>query len=293
MKAFPIKIKFSRIGFLWILFLLMFFLSISETSYAEARFMGIEELIAVSDAIAVIDVKKSEKLGEIYDKNIPEINGWRYAQKNYFKFLKLIKFKSWEKPDLNKIYILWAEKSFECARASYKKGLYLVFLEYVGKGEWVTINHQYGGLRTGDNNIVYNFEYYLRNDTSNNGDKMKKYSLKEAEREIEKRIIKKGKTEFYGIIVSKPDYYKKNNKESKESIYRKIKIRIKENVEINGKIVKKGISGIWPRGLQYMVKAYIKNGEYSNIINNKNTFLFEGFWKDGYLFIKIVKKADG
>ncbi len=62
-----------------------------QFSNAKAIFMGLEEVIAVSDFIGVIEITKPEKIGELFQENLPKRGFWKYSQKNIFKVISIIK----------------------------------------------------------------------------------------------------------------------------------------------------------------------------------------------------------
>lgn len=66
---------------LWIIIFVC--LAFNESAWTEARFMKMEELVAKSDVIAVIEVIGSEKIGDPFEENLPRKGYWTYAQKKH------------------------------------------------------------------------------------------------------------------------------------------------------------------------------------------------------------------
>jgi hypothetical protein len=109
--------------------------------------MGLIEVSKRSDIIALIEIIKTEDLGEIFDKDLPQKGFFTYAQKNHFFFKEIIKNKKNLEVELRDLGILWARKSYNCDLISYLPGTFLVFLEHVEGNEWVTLNHSLGGYQ--------------------------------------------------------------------------------------------------------------------------------------------------
>ena len=84
-----------------IIFLVIFLFSI-QFAHAKARFMGLEEVVAVSDFIGIVEVTSSEIIGEPFQENLPQKGYWQYSQKNIFKILSIIKTSPIVSVDTNK-----------------------------------------------------------------------------------------------------------------------------------------------------------------------------------------------
>jgi hypothetical protein len=171
----------QKIRYILLTILISLGLCTVQSAHGKARFMGLEELVAVCDFIGVIEIIRTEKVGEKFQDDLPRKGHWKYSQKNSFNILYSIKTSAATKTDPAALQVLWAEKTFICASASYKPGRYLVFLKSVDLNEWITINHQLGALLI-ENNIV-DFNYYLtQKDTS------PKISIETAEEKIKKYL---------------------------------------------------------------------------------------------------------
>lgn len=152
-----------------------------SATFAKARFMGLKELAATSDIVAVISVTETTSLGPMGSEGLPKKGHWTYTQNNTFRFVEVLKTSDWIHFDQEQDQMLWAEKTFICARASYAPGKYVAFLKSVGTNEWITVNHHLGGLRIDDDGNVPAFNWYL--DSANNE---KTLSLNEVKRKIQK-----------------------------------------------------------------------------------------------------------
>jgi hypothetical protein len=174
-----------------------------QTAAAKARFIGLDELVAISDVIAIIEVNKSEKLGEPFEDHIPQKGYYQYAQKNTFQFLEFIKVHEDATPDKEQMHTLWANKNFKCARAIYEKGKYLVFLENITSKEWITLNHNDGALRIDDANRVNWDSKLIEKDES------KKEALDKFKDKVRTKIVDFWESEAdlakkYSIWISSP-----------------------------------------------------------------------------------------
>lgn len=152
-----------------------------SATFAKARFMGLKELVTSSDVVAVISVTETASLGQMGSEGLPKKGHWTYTQKNTFRFVDVLKTSGWINFDQEQHQMLWAGKTFICARASYAPGKYVAFLKSVGTNEWITVNHHLGGLRIGGDGNVPTFNWYL--DSANNE---KTLSLNEVKRNIHK-----------------------------------------------------------------------------------------------------------
>lgn len=261
----------------------------SQSAYAKARFMGLEELVAVSDVIAVIEVIKSEKMGEQFDKGLPKKGFWNYAQRNKFKFIEFIKVQKGAVLDTKKPQILWAKKSFVCASASYAKGRYLVFLENVGENEWITLNDHLGGLAVDGKGDVAGFGFYREKGYSEAVD------IKESKEAILKALIDKEQVSFYARIdpAFKPIY----NVWREGCPFQKLWLHIEEYTWIEEKYTKTEIIGKWPRGLTLFVRGFIntddiKRKSFEKMIEKGGTFQITGIWEKGYLYLRSIQNKE-
>jgi len=245
---------------------------------AKARFMSIEKLVATSDIIAVIEVIKTEQLGKMFDQNLPKKGFWKYGQKNIFRFEKMIKNNGFIAFNTKKPQMLYAQKSFICAKASYKPGKYLVFFESVGLNEWITINHQFGGLRIDSNSNVLSFGWYLKE-----RDFKAKIKLKKAIQMIEDIKLDSKPIYLSVNIPSNLMYNKWNVKNNSQKLFFHVYTPPKQN---------------WPNGLTNFVRAYFKKGavkkaDYNLIIKSGGKYNIKAIWTNGYLVIDSIKPFEG
>jgi len=246
----------------------------NQSAYSKARFMQLEELVAVSDIIAVIEVIRVEKIGNRFDKNLPKKGYSTYAQKNSFKFFEFIKVRNDNLLDKDKTHILWAEKSFICASASYAIGKYLVFLENVEENEWITINHQRGGLPIDKDNYIKGFDFYIEG--SEQG-----VDLENAKILISNVMFDKEKVSFSAQVNPKSIY----NLWKKGVSSQKLVFNIKGEPD-----------GKWPKYLFYFIKGFIKTDSiekalFEKIINRGGTFDMIGIWKEGQLELVFIQDS--
>ena len=116
---------------------------------AKAHFMDLPAAVADADAVAVVQVETSEKVtGQ-------KKGYWTYGQRNTFRFLELVKRAPFVEPVIKERQILWGEKDFVCESESFRPGLYLLFLESIERGEWVSTNHYRGVLPIEQNTVAW------------------------------------------------------------------------------------------------------------------------------------------
>jgi hypothetical protein len=139
--------------------LLLIVLCASRDALSKARYMELAELTAVSDFIGIVMVDSSVTLGHIFDPGLPIRRYNSYSQKNLFHVTDIIKSSEFIDIELNRSDTLWAGESFICAQAYYRPGLYLVFLETIGPGEWTNFNYQLGALRIENDSV--DFGWYI------------------------------------------------------------------------------------------------------------------------------------
>ncbi|MEE9554831.1 MAG: hypothetical protein V3W18_11080 [candidate division Zixibacteria bacterium] len=231
--------------------------------------MDLEELVAVSDFIGVVEVDSSEMLGEIFNPNLPKRGYWEYAQKNRFHVIEIIKSATFIDVELDRIDTLWAEKSFICAAASYSPGKYLVFLEAVAKNEWITINHQLGGIEIENDSVEFG---WYKNSRMKNA----LISLAEAQKAINKCMIDSPVFEIEVTIPS--DLLYNEWQENRE--YQKVIFHIYNPP-----------SEFWPDGLTNFARCFIKISceDYESVTQNGGNYHLSVHWENGYLIVDSIK----
>jgi len=270
---------------------------LTQSAYGDVSFMGLEELVAVSDVIAVIEVTQSEKMGEFFGKNLPKKGFWSYAQRNNFKFIEFIKAQEGAVPDIKSLQVLWAQESFICANVSYTKGRYLVFLENVGKNEWVTLNFQFGGLPIDEDGNVARFGVYKVDKENRLIDfdfsKAKEaINVKEAREMILKSKLNKKQISFYARVD--PAFLNIYNIWRDSSPFQKLYFHIEEYTWINEEYTKTKVIGKWPKGLILSVRGYINTskidrGAFLKMTKEGGAFKIRGVWKQGYLYLESIQ----
>lgn len=242
--------------------------------FAAAEYMGIEELVAFSDVVAVIKVTETESLGDRFDQDLPKKDFWNYAQKNTFQFISLLKDGGFIEFDQKKDQMLWAEKSFICAYASYTIGTYLVFLESVGANEWVTVNHELGGLEIDGNTLRFGWYY------AGSKDDKGKFTLSHVKASIEEVVLHDKKVSFKAKISPFPinTYNKWRSGESFQKLLM---------------IVPKPPNMHWPDPFAVKVKGFIDEStiskeKYQSITEHGGQYNVKASWVKGYLLIESI-----
>ncbi len=259
------NIIFTLIGFL---------ILITTEVYGKARFMGLEETVAVSDLIAIIEVTHTETVGQPFSEKLPKKGYWNYSQKNTFLIKEIIKDSPIVLPKIEEGHILWAEKSFICAHATYKPGKYITFLEHIEANEWITLNHQFGALPIDSDNNVPAFDWYL-----SEKEKGKTISLKEVRKRISQATLDGIDTQCKAHIPPKLLY----NAWKKNSNYQKLWFHVHEPPANN-----------WPEGLSSFVRGFIKDSNinqeaFTKIISEGGEYNLSGYWQEGCLIIRSLQ----
>ena len=101
------------------IFLALFLMLAIARADAKAAFQSLEQMIATSEAIAVVQIQKTEKIS---------IKGehWTYGQKATARVERILK------GDLPKQIALYGDENFECAQCRFAPGRMLVFLKREG-----------------------------------------------------------------------------------------------------------------------------------------------------------------
>ncbi len=247
----------------------MAILCISKPAFSEARFMDLEELAAISDFIGVIDIESTEQIGQVFDEDLPRRGYWTYSQKNSFIINSIIKESEWIKIDTKRSNILWAEKSFICASASYRPGRYLVFLESVGPEEWITLNHQLGAL--GIENDSVEFGWY----TTRNKDRFN-MPLDKAERKIRECFLNSPTLTIEADIT--PELIYNAWHEGRE--FQKLWFHVYNPP-----------SRDWPKGLTNFTRSFIKSEivDYKDIAKRGGRYKIKAYWEMGYLIVESIE----
>ncbi len=244
----------------------------APAAWAKARFMGLEEAVAVSDVVGVVEIAKAERVGEGRAKGVKK--GYlTYAQKNTFRFVSIFKNAGFVAFKQGKEQVLWAEHEFVRQGASYSPGRYLVFLASVGSNEWITLNHHYGGLRIDDDENVLKFGWYL-----DRKDYEKKASLETAKTAIQKAILDKKTVSFAAEIHPRSIYNKWKAGVPCQELVLSVRSRPKKN---------------WPDGL-FNCAAFFKKGsitkrKYQSIAKKGGLYDVTASWVKGSLVIGSIK----
>ncbi len=245
---------------------------ISQLAFSDARFMGLEEVVAVSDFIGIIDVESTEQIGQIFDEDLPRRGYWEYSQKNTFHVKEIIKSSDFVDIEMNRIDTLWAEKSFICAGASYRPGRYLVFLESVGQNEWITNNHQLGGIRIENDNVEFGRHINARKDST-------LISLTEAKKAINKCLLDSPVFEIEANIPS--DLLYNEWQEGRE--FQKLWFHIYNPPP-----------EFWPQWLISFARGFIETDceEYETATQRGGSYNLSVHWENGYLIIDSIKPRE-
>lgn len=241
----------------------------TQFAFTKARFMGLEELVAVSDFIGIIEVKTSIKIGQKFEKDLPQKGFWKYSQKNTFEILSIIKKSKGTEFNYMVPQVLWAQKSFICARAVYKPGKYLVFLESIDSNEWITINHHQGALAIENNRIE--FGWYL-----NNKGKNQKITKVVAKEKIEKGLL--NSPVFSIDIKMPPDLMYNQWRDGQE--FQKLWFHVYNPP-----------SRHWPKGLSHFVRAFTKREKdsYEYLVKRGGNGTLKAHWKNGSLIVDSIR----
>jgi hypothetical protein len=252
--------------------LLIAIICISRDALSKPRYMALDELVAVSDFIGVIQVDSSETVGHLFDPDLPIKRYNSYSQKNLFNVIDIIKSSEFIDIEMNRTDTLWAGESFICAQAYYRPGLYLVFLENMGPGEWVNFNYQRGAIRIENDSVEFGWYIDPRRQPAT-------ISLAEAEKNIRGYLLDSPVFEFEIDVYMKHRY----NEWREDREYQKIYYPI-YNPSFE----------FWPDGLRSLTGFFIKTDrdQYEYMTQSGSNYYLSVHWVKGYLVIDSVKPKE-